>query len=171
MALTLDRFELQVTLFAFDDDGTQVSRKKTYEINAVGADAAAQRLDAASKAAAFLTDLQAVTGAGVGSYRLSEVQEDPAISVPTDNLYKEAVIVFALNETGSKKATHTVPAPAAVLLSSDGRSVDVGSTESQAFFDNFKDAGGIRISDGESVRATNPVVSSSVRSVSSGKSY
>lgn len=171
MALTLDRFELTVNFFAFDDDGAQVQRQKRYEIKAEGADDATMITNATTQAGLFLADLANMTGAGVGSYRLSVIYEDPVIAVPTDNLYKEAVIIFALNTTGTKKAEHTVPAPSDTLLVADGKSVDVGDTDVQAFFDNFKDAGYVRISDGEFVRDTNPVISSRVRSVSSGKEY
>lgn len=171
MALAITKFELSVKYYAFDDDGAQVERTKVYEIEAVGADDATKRTNAQTETTALITALTAVTGAGIGSYRLAEVSEDDVLAVPTDNLYKEAVINVALNTTGSKKAVLYIPAPSADLLNADGLSVDVGSAETQALMDRFKASGGTRISDGETVRDTNPIVSSRVRSVASGKSY
>lgn len=172
MPLAITGFELAVKYFAFDDDGVQVERTKSYEIVATGADNATKRSNAQTEADALVTALTAVTGAGIGSIRLSEIQEDAALAVPTDNLYKEAVMTVALNSTGSKKGLLVIPAPSSAnLLASDGKSVDVASAETQALLDRFKSAGGSRLSDGEAVRDTNPIIKSRVRSVASGKTY
>jgi len=171
MALAITKFTLRVNFFAFDDDGKQVSRAKTYEIESSGIDNATKRTNAQTEADALLAALVAITGAGIGSSALSEIQEDAVIAIPTDNLYKEAVIVFALNVTGSKKHSVYVPAPSAALLNADGDGVDISHASTQAFTDRFNSAGLTRLSDGEFTRTTNPILSSRVRSVASGSTY
>ena len=81
-----------------------------------------------------------------------------------------------MNATGTKKHRIYIPGPssggtATDLLNSDGKSINVGGTSVQAFMDLFKASGFVRTSDGETVRATNPILGGGVRAVSSGQSY
>lgn len=176
MALALSGFELRVTFYAFDDDGVQVERTKLYEIASSGADDAAKRTNAQTTATSLTSLLGDLSGAGIGMYRLTEIWEDDALAVPTDNLYKEAIINVALNATGTKKGFLAIPGPssggtATDLLNSDGKSINVGGTSVQAFMDLFKASDFARLSDGETVRDTNPILDGRVRAVKSGQSY
>lgn len=171
MALVLTKFDLTITLSCTDDDGARVTRDKSFEIAINGADADAQRANAQAEAAAFVPAYAAVTGAQIIQYRLTEIFVENAIATPSDNLYKE--LVLTLDVVGKlNDATMFIPAPnGADILTADGKSADVGSTELLALLARFTGANLARISDGDTLTTANPIVRSRVRSVASGKTY
>lgn len=171
MALVQAKFTLTLILACTDDDGAIISRSKNFELIGAGADAAAIAADVRATALLFIADYADVTGATIVGVRVTEQLDEDSAGLNGDNLYKELLVNLATNVAGTKSATLAISAPAIAVLESSGKAADVASTELQALLDHFKAAGDVRISDGDIVRTTDPILSSRVRSVSSGKSY
>lgn len=165
MALTLiEKYDLEVTFAALDEESNVVSRKKTYEI--VGTDFTTAR----TNANLFLTDLALATGANIVAHRLTEKYEDAVVPTSTFNLWRELVITFILAGAGTKKASHTVFAPSLNMVNQ--KVINLGHADVTAYINNFLETGGIvTISDGEFVKDTANVAASRIRQTPSGKTY
>lgn len=77
----------------------------------------------------------------------------------------DAVITLAL-ETAGKKATFAIPSPDAGIKPSGTNTVDLTDTDLVALIDDFKLAGSARISDGEAVQSSDPILRGALRSTS-----
>jgi hypothetical protein len=157
-------FEVTPVFAALDTNVARHERSKAYEV--VGIDLAT----AAANAAGFITDLGAVTESDIIGYRFTQVFGTADVVTAVANLYKELVVTFQLSSAANKKEIHTLPAPADAILTG-GLVVDPANAAVASWIANYMAAGGIRISDGESIAAVSPILRSRVRSVSSGKSY
>lgn len=171
MAIVLDSFRLTYEL-----EGTNFSsRSKTFEIEASGADDAAKVANAHLEAAAFTPLFAAVTDAYIVGYNLTGIFREQVPPTPplTARLYDEAFLTLGL-VASNKKANIAIPSPHANIFIGDDKNaatnIDTADAALQAFLDEFKAAGKMRVSDGESIDAINPL-GSRLRSVRSGKSY
>lgn len=170
MALVLDRGYLHLELAATDINGRTITRQKVIEFELHGADDATKKANLAVDADAFVTDFLLLTDAVIiQKWEYAKAIEDSASLNQTD-LFKECGIVYATNDAGTKKATFYLPAPKTAVMDSNGTSIDKNDTDVQNFSDNFKAANYARISDGESIRAADPILTSKSRNVKSGKS-
>lgn len=168
---TLSHFEVVVLIGAADTNGKLVTRQKTYELSAHGADDAAAMANALTDTAAFLTDLAAMLEADIISHRLNAVWiTADAVAATNVNPYKEAVLTLKSGVSASKYLSHSVPAPADGILTG-GEIVDPTDTAVLNYLANFISTAYFRISDGEFIADTAALVRSRVRSVSSGKTY
>ena len=135
----------------------------------MGGDEATKRANAVAEAASMATDLAAFTEAQVIAYSSREVWEDATAVTAVANLYKEALMTVATNDNGTKKATLSIPAPADAVINNG--QVIVAAQATIDLLDHFMAAEFTRLSDGETVRDAVPIITSRVRSVSSGKTY
>lgn len=150
MALTGQNFGLTVSFV--DNGGNQVTRE--YMMKSTIATYA----DAAAAAATFVPKVDALTGAKIAQYRVFQIFEESAFTLPVDagvQVEDRATFTFLLAGMGSKKAAINVPAPViGVFMASSGPGaniVNVNDLAVQEFEDSFKAAGDFRISDGEAV--------------------
>lgn len=169
MALVLTRFEMSVSFSALDSNASQTTRTKTFELKSEGVDDATKRTNAATEAAGLAVDLAAFSEAQIIAYSMREIWEDATAVTAVSNVYKEALMTVALNDNGTKKGTLTIPAPADAVINSG--QVIVAHAAVTDLLDHFMSAEGVRLSDGETVRDVSPILTSRVRSVSSGKNY
>lgn len=169
MALSLERFEVSITFSAKDTNGAQTTRSKSFELVSAGASDADKRTAAAAEAAGLVVDVAAFSEAQIIGYSMREIWEDGTEVTAIASVYKEALMTVALNDNGTKKGTLTIPAPADVVINNG--QVIVAAAATTNLLDHFMAAEGTRLSDGETVRDTNPLLTSRVRSVSSGKNY
>lgn len=169
MALALIRFEVAVTFSAKDTNGAQTWRTKSFELISTGADDDAKRNNAAAEAASLVVDIAQFSEAQIVAYSMRDIWEDSTEVTAVASVYKEALMTVALNDNGTKKGTLTIPAPADVVINSG--QVIVTAQATVDLLDHFMAAEGTRLSDGETVRDVSPIVTSRVRSVSSGKNY
>lgn len=146
MAFVSVGFQLSVTLIDTGGD----SSVKTYDLRGADAD------EAATNAAAFLTDLQAATLCVVTRYSISTVFAQDALVLPTSAGARnsmQAVVSGYIADNPSKRASAVIPGPVAdVFVATSGPNsdiVDVADATVTAFMDNFKAAGTVFISDGE----------------------
>jgi len=162
----LSRWELTVNFAGYDTNGKLVTRPKSYEV--VGADYTA--VDAA--VTAFLTDLGAVTEAYIVGHTLRRVSTTTdAVPASQVNLYKEAIVSFQSGTDTLKKLPHSLIAPADSILA-NGETIITNDVNVGAWVANYIQTGNIRISDGEYISdAANPIITSRVKSVSSGQKY
>lgn len=164
-------FELEVTFAALDTNSKIVTRKKRYEVTGAGADDAARFADAKVNALAFIAELADVTEALITGTRLSEILATADAVVQVATPHKEAVLTLQGSASSIKKLTHTIPAPADAILV-NGSTVNAGNADVAAYLATFMIGGGdMRMSDGETIAATNPLLESRVRMVSSGKTF
>lgn len=150
MALSGQNFGMTISFV--DNGGNQVTREYMMK-NTI-----ATYTDAAAAAAAMVPIVDAITGAKISQYRVFQVFEETAFTLPVDagvQVEDRATFTFLLEGLGSKKAAVNVPAPViGVFMASSGPGaniVDVNDAAVQAFEDQFKAAGDFRISDGEAV--------------------
>ena len=146
MALASVGWELVVTLI---DSGANTTQK-IYELRS--ADAAA----AATDAAAVLAQIALVSDAVVSQYRLAEVFEEGALSLPgSAEVETVASITGFISGMGNKKANFGIPAPkAGVFLATSGSNRNVvniatGSIVADYAAAVYQAAGKAYISDGE----------------------
>lgn len=97
-------------------------------------------------AAAFLTDLQAITGMGVLRYTIS--QEFSVLSGATSGASKDAGITLSVRKADSRRDTLKIPGPELSFLLPDG-TVDITDSIITDYFANFTSAGDWTLSDGE----------------------
>lgn len=152
MAFNSVGFEAVVTLLDRGDNMTHM------RFGVGGADIAA----AEAILAANINDLVAVTKAYVVSYSVSEKFANDAARTPANNGEIEEKAVITVNlETSPKKAILTIPAPVDTLFvgtSGDNwNTVDIADSLLVAWVGDFV-AGGMSLSDGENVPATNAIV-------------
>lgn len=156
MALVSTGFQLTVNLI----DTSNSSSTLSFDLQA--ADYATSVTDSAT----ILAALANVTNSNVGGYRIVEVFEENAFSLPANaqNAEKAECAAFIAG-AGTKKAIFRIPAPAtAVFVSPSGDQanvVDTGGTEILAYAALFEAGGEAYISDGENIAspASNSLVS------------
>ena len=174
MALVLEGFEVHGKLLG-EGKG---SRSKVWKL---GADPAAVDDDAAfatarSQAVAMISAFNLLTGAVLTSYSLRGIYvEDAAVVIPSDaNVYKEAFLTVGTNLAGTKKANHSIPAPADGMYSGDDETtgvIDVSNPQTLTYLAYFKAPNFFTVSDGEQMLSSPIIRKARVRSVGSGKAY
>jgi hypothetical protein len=139
-----ERFELDITFAALDNNGVQYERSKTYQFN----DGVTVYADAFAAASAFVTLASLITESDVVKWAVRTILEEPTGPVTQiGNLRKEAILTLRID--GSlKKAAHTIFSPNDAMIS--GKSV-VSTAALQAYLDAFETGGDFVISDGESI--------------------
>lgn len=163
--LTTIRWELQVTFAGYDTNIKYGERTQTFEL--VAADYAA----AAAARDAFLTDLGAITEATIIGSRLTEVEGTAdAVATTAVTLNKLTVVTLRSGTSFSKKLTTNIVCPADAVLA-NGKTLIATNSIVTDWVANFMSAGAIRISDGEYVATTEPIIESRSKIVPSGKSY
>lgn len=139
-----ERFELEATLAALDNNGVQQERTKTLAF----ADTVTTHAAAVTATAAMLTALLAIEEADLIKYVIRTVYDEstgPVASV--GNVYKEAILT--LRVAGStKKVPHTILSPYDAMIS--GNSV-VSTAALQLYLDEFETGGDFTLSDGEQI--------------------
>lgn len=164
-------FNLEVTLAALDTNSKIVTRKKNYEVTGSGVDDAARLASASTNAIAFVAALANVTEALVTGFRLSEIKASADAVTQVATPHKEAVMTLQGSSSSVKKLTHSIPAPADAILV-NGSVVDAGNAAVGTYLALFMTGTGVmRMSDGETIAAANPLLESRVRMVKSGKSF
>lgn len=174
MALVLEKFEVHAKLLG-EGKG---SRSKIWELEADtgAADDDARFVKARTQTVAMIAAFQVTTAAVVTGYSIRGVyEEDGAVTVPADaNVYKEAFLTIGVSLSGVKKANHSIPAPADGIYVGDDETtglIDPIDPNLLTYIAYFKAPNFFRVSDGESIISTPPILKSKVRSVGSGKSY
>jgi len=140
-----ERFELDVTIAAIDNNGVLQSRTKTFQFS----DGVTTYADALAAAAAFLTLFDNVNEADIVKYSLRTVYEESSGPVTAiGNPYKEAILSLRLAGFADKKASHTIYSPNDAMVSGN----DVVITAAlQLYLDVFETGGDFVISDGEEI--------------------
>jgi len=171
MAFILDGFVLSANIATIIDTVKQYQRSKEWEIKVEGATIADQRDAAQAEASDLLADFALVTDGSIITYSLSEKWVNDAAVGTNAELYREGLMTLAVNDAGSKKASHTIPAPKTSIMNGDADGLDPTNTDLIAYLAHFKAAGGATLSDGESIRDSVPLLKSSLKWVKSGVSY
>jgi hypothetical protein len=155
-----ERFELEVTLAALDNNGVQQERTKVFQFS----DGVTVYADALVAGAALLVDLAAIEEADIIKYTYRTIYDESTGAVTSvGNVYKEAILTLRIAGS-TKKAAHTILSPYDAMVS--GNSV-VSTALLQAYLDNFETGADFTISDGEeisTVEATR-IAASRVRTV------
>lgn len=149
--MALSGLNFGMTISFVDNGGNTVTREYMMK-NEV-----ATYADAAAAAAAMAPIVDALTGAKISQYRVFQVFQETAFSLPVDagvQVEDRATMTFLLSGAGSKKAAINVPAPViGVFMSSSGPGANIVDTNDAAvvaFADQFLAASDFRMSDGES---------------------
>jgi hypothetical protein len=139
-----ERFELDVTIAALDNNGVQQERTKTFQFS----DGVTLYADAAAAAAAFLTALDAINEADIIKWALRTVLDESTGPVTAvGNPRKEAILSLRIDGS-SKKEPHTIFSPYDAMIS--GNAV-VTTAALQTYLDFFETGGDLTISDGEAI--------------------
>lgn len=134
--------------FSLMDNGGNVT-KKTYELTA--ADAAA----AATDMATILAALTNVTDCEIVGYHAYEQFEEDTVAFPAAGVQKEdqALLTFDIVDNPLKKATHSIPGPKpGIFISTSGPNaniLDLSDAAVVAYRQMFQTGGQCYISDGE----------------------
>lgn len=174
MALVLDKATVSIELLG----EMKGSRTRTFEVE-LDAGAADDETRVATAYAAINTLIPlfaALTKAVIVGYNVSLGHvENGAVAVPVDgNVYSEAFYSVGINTAGTKVGNFTVPAPVdSLFVGNDETSGDLDVTDANllAFVGAFKAPNWFRVSDGEQIVSTPPIIGSKMRSVSSRKSF
>lgn len=140
---------------------SMIDRTNTRMVHSVQitGDSAADRI---ANAQAYVALWEAVTLAEVVSYSVAELYAEDTVVKPTDPAAISSVkasVTVALAGLGDKKANLAIPAPIAALFTGSTNNVN---TELQALIDlvaAYTPANYALISDGETVRAADPIIS------------
>lgn len=134
-------------------DSRNRQRSRQYEIDATGADADAELLDARAKAALMMTRLASASEAELLGYTLSSIVLEDNVTIPAGNVDVtfRALVTAALDAPGIKTHTFDIPAPAAAIVPSGSQDVEESATELANFLAMFA-TGGLMCSDGEKLR-------------------
>lgn len=97
-------------------------------------------------AAAFLADLQAITGMGVLRYTIT--QEFSVLSGATLGANKDAGITLSVRKADSRRDNLKIPGPELSIILPDG-TVDIADAIVTGYFANFTTSGDWTLSDGE----------------------
>lgn len=172
MAWIFDGYILTATLATIRNGYHQQTRKKEWELNPdEGANAAEHHTNAQDAATGMISAFTAISDASVVNYHLSEKWvNDAAVSADVD-LFEEALVSLAVNDAGTKKASHSIPAPKLGIIEVGSRAIDPSDAQVVLYFNRFKASGDATLSDGENVRSATPILGSRLRSVKSGASY
>lgn len=139
-----ERFELEVTLAALDNNAVQQERVKSFAFS----DAVTTYAEAVTATAAFLTAILAIEEADLVKYVIRTVFDESTGAVASvGNVYKEAILTLRI-AGGTKKAPHTIIAPYDAMIS--GNSV-VSTAALQTYLDMFETGANFTISDGEHI--------------------
>jgi len=157
-----ERFEVEVTLAAIDNNGVQQERTKTYAL----ASGVTTYLDAQAAVDALIVSLLAIEEADLIKYVIRTVFDASTGAVASvGNVYKEAILTLRIAGS-TKKAAHTILSPYDAMIS--GNSV-VATAALQTYLDHFETGGDFTISDGEVISTTEGtrIAASRVRTVAS----
>ena len=139
-----ERFELDVTIAAIDNNGVQYERTKTFQFN----DGVTVYADALTATAALLTALDAINEADIIKYALRTVYDESTGAVTAvGNVRKEALLTLRI-AASSKKAAHSIYSPYDAMVS--GKNI-VSTAALQTYLDFFETGGDFTVSDGESI--------------------
>jgi len=136
-------------------DRTQ--RQYNHTVKITGLDAATR----ISNAVAYVALWEAVSGLEVTGYSIGELYYEDSITVPanTTNLgATRASVTLGLDGLGNKKANLAIAGALEALFPSGGNTVDIANTDLVALVNVYKPSGYALISDGESVRTTDPII-------------
>lgn len=145
----------QVALSIQMIDRTQRQYSHNVRINGVDA---ATRL---TNAVAYVALWEAVSGLEVTGYNVGELYYENAITVPanTTNLgATRASVTLGLAGLGNKKANLAIAGAVETLFTGGGNTVNIADTDLVALVNAYKAGGYALISDGESVRDTDPII-------------
>lgn len=159
-----ERFELDVTLAALDNNNVQYERTKTFQFS----DGVTVYADALLAGAALITALDAINEADIIKYTYRTIYDESTGAVTAvGNVRKEAILTLRI-AASSKKADHTIYSPYDAMIS--GKSV-VSTAALQTYLDFFETGGDFTISDGEVISTDEPtrIASSRVRHVVGAK--
>lgn len=139
-----ERFELDVTVAAIDNNNVQYERTKTFEFNP----GVTVYADALIATAALLAALDAINEADIIKYTLRTVYDESTGPVTAvGNVRKEASLSLRIAGS-SKKENHKIFSPYDAMIS--GKAV-VSTAALQTYLDLFETGGDFVISDGESI--------------------
>jgi hypothetical protein len=137
-----ERFELDVTVAAVDNNGVQYERTKTFEFNP----GVTVYADAVAAAGVLLTALDAINEADIIKYAIRTIYDESTGAVTAvGNVRKEASLTLRI-AASSKKENHKIFSPYDAMIS--GKSV-VSTAALQTYLDLFETGGDFAISDGE----------------------
>lgn len=157
-----ERFELEVTLAALDNNGVQQERTKSFKFS----DGVTVYADALAATGAFLTAILAIEEADLIKYVIRTVYDESTGAVASvGNVYKEAILTLRIAGS-TKKAAHTIISPYDAMIS--GNSV-VATAALQTYLDMFETGADFTISDGEVISTVEGtrIAASRVRTVAS----
>jgi len=145
MALVSTGFDLSITLLdnSGNDTTLNVSMRETVYATVV------------TDVATVLNALNAVSGGEVASYRITQVFQEDALSLPSVGFQAEvsASLTTFVEDMGTKKANFRIPMPVpSVFVATIGSGANVVNTALQAVLDYhalFTTSGVANISDGE----------------------
>lgn len=148
--MALSGLQFGMTISFVDNGGNQVTREYMMKTEIATYD------DAAAAAAAMIPLVDALTGAAISQYRVFQVFQETAFTLPVDagvQVEDRATFSFLLAGAGSKKAAINVPAPIIGLFMANSgpgaNIIDVNDAAVVAFAGQFLGASDFRISDGE----------------------
>ena len=159
-----ERFELDVTVAALDNNNVLYERTKTLEFS----DAVTTYAEAIAAATAMLAALDAINEADITKYAIRTVFDESTGAVTAvGNVRKEALLSLRIAGT-SKKASHSIFSPYDTMIS--GKNV-VSTAPLQTYLDLFETGGNFTLSDGEHISTDEPtrIASSSIRHVAGTK--
>jgi len=159
-----ERFELDVTVAAIDNNGVQYERTKTFQFS----DGVTTYADALLAGAALITALDAINEADIIKYAYRTVYDESTGAVTAvGNVRKEAILTLRI-AASSKKAAHSIYSPYDAMIS--GKSV-VSTAALQTYLDFFETGGDFTISDGEAISTDEAtrIAASRVRHVAGAK--
>lgn len=137
-----ERFELDVTVGAIDNNLTMYERTKTFEFNS-GVTVVA---DAIAAGVALVTALDAINEADITKKVLRIINDESTGAVTAvGNVRKEAVLSLRI-AASTKKADHSIFSPYDAMIS--GKNV-VSTAALQTYLDFFETGGDFALSDGE----------------------
>jgi len=149
MAFSAANFGMSVTYL--DGGSNTTTREYMMDLDIV------DYADAVTAAAAMIVDIEALTDAEIPSYRVFQVLNETAVTIPPITVQIEncASITALLTSPGSKKANINVPAPKiGAFVATTGTQANIINTTATIvtnFTDNFLVAGDFTISDGEEI--------------------
>lgn len=144
---TNERFELEVTIAALDNNNVIQTRKKSFQFS----DGVTVYADALAAADALLPLLDAINEGDIVGYSVRTVYDETTGAVTAvGDVFKEAILSLRLDGFANKKAPHTIFSPYDAMVSGN----DVVITAAvQSYLDVFQTGGDFVISDGEPISA------------------
>ena len=140
-----ERFELEVSIAALDNNNVIQVRKKSFQFS----DGVTLYADALAAAQALLPLLDAINEGDIVAWRVATILDETTGAVTAvGDVFKEAILSLRLDGYANKKAAHTIYSPYDTMVSGN----DVVITPAvQSYLDLFETGGDFVISDGEPI--------------------